>query len=647
MTAPAKTAPAKAAPAKTAAPARRLRSVVVICALAAIVAAIVSPALAPAEAVLPTDGLVAHYAFDETSGTVAHDDSGHGKNATLVGGTTWAGADGVSLNGASGSFVQLPNNITAGLTASTVSLWVKMDATQPSAFMLVAMGNAATSNSGTGYFGLVGNGNLRATTTTGYWNNEKNTTAGSALARGVWKHVTYTQTAGATGTGTLYVDGVQVAQNAAMTPALSALAGGVTTANYLGRSTYAADGYFKGSIKDFRLYNRALDATEVSRLAEGDTTLVRGVAVSGLASKAVIDVANGTVTLPLAPETDITALAPTFSLHASGSISPASGSVHDFSNPVTYTVTGTRGDVRTWTVSADVVNAPAVVGAFSDPSVTKVGNDYWMYTTGATGIVAFSSQDLVTWQNRGVVLGASAVAWAQGGVSAPVLAAKGGAYYLYFSARTPGTYYSDLVSIGVATAATPAGPFADTLGAALVAPAEYPQELGTPAVATNTDGSTFLLYGDNSTLDRYRPRTLTAAPLAASMTAIGTTTTLLSEGAADGAYTSSGSSFVRDGVVYVVWTGKSGTGSAIWYSRSDSITGTLSAPMILMRDAGGRGITGVAHASVVENDGDWAVAYQRESTGSGASRREIALDALTFTSSGDIVEVVPTLAGLG
>ncbi|WP_411698574.1 family 43 glycosylhydrolase [Conyzicola sp.] len=625
---------------------RRLRAVVVVAALAAVVAALVAPTFAPAQAVLPTDGLVAHYAFDETSGTVAHDDSGNGKNATLVGGSTWAGADGVTLNGANGSFVQLPNNITAGLAASTVSLWVKMDATQPGAFMIVAMGNPVTTT-GTGYFALVGNGNLRATTTSTNWSLEKSTTAPGPLARGVWKHVTYTQTAGATGTGTLYIDGVQVAQNAAMTPALAALAGGVTTANYLGRSTYAADGYFKGSIKDFRLYNRALDATEVSRLAEGDTTLVRAATLPALASAAVVDAAAGTVTLPLKPGTDVTALAPAFALHASGTISPASGSTQNFTSPVTYTVTGTRGDVRTWTVRADVVNAPAVVGAFSDPTVTKVGGGYWMYASGAGGVVAFSSTDLVTWQNRGVVLGAGSVGWAPGGVGSPVLAEKNGGYYLYFSARAPGTYYSDVVSIGVATAATPAGPFVDTLGSPLVRPSDYPQELGTPSIATDSDGAAYLLYGDNSTLDRYHPRSLTAAPLAPSMTAVGTPATLLSEGTGAGAYASAGSSFVRDGVVYVVWTGKNGTGSAIWYSRADSLTGTLSTPAILMKDAGGRGITGVGHASLVEDGGEWFVAYQRESTGNGASRREIAMDAVDFTPTGDIVEVTPTLAGIG
>jgi hypothetical protein len=41
---------------------------------------------------------------------------------------------------------------------------------------------------------------------------------------------------------------------------------GNTTQNWLGRSQYAADAYFSGSLDEFRIYNRALSAGEVRYL---------------------------------------------------------------------------------------------------------------------------------------------------------------------------------------------------------------------------------------------------------------------------------------------------------------------------------------------------------------------------------------------
>jgi uncharacterized protein len=61
--------------------------------------------------------------------------------------------------------------------------------------------------------------------------------------------------------GILYVGGVEVARNAAITVRPSALGG--TTQNYLGRSQYAGDPFLDG----VRLYSRALSASEIRTLA--------------------------------------------------------------------------------------------------------------------------------------------------------------------------------------------------------------------------------------------------------------------------------------------------------------------------------------------------------------------------------------------
>src|SRR5262249_30994499 len=79
---------------------------------------------------------------------------------------------------------------------------------------------------------------------------------------GTWTHIAVTLSGN---TGTLYVNGVAVATNANMTIHPADL--GNTNQNYLGDSQYAADPSLQGSIDDFRIYNRALSANEVTQLA--------------------------------------------------------------------------------------------------------------------------------------------------------------------------------------------------------------------------------------------------------------------------------------------------------------------------------------------------------------------------------------------
>jgi hypothetical protein len=68
----------------------------------------------------------------------------------------------------------------------------------------------------------------------------------------------------ATYTGTLYIDGVVAGTNPAMTLRPSSL--GNTVNNWIGRSAYTSDPYFAGLIDDFRVYNRALSAAEITTL---------------------------------------------------------------------------------------------------------------------------------------------------------------------------------------------------------------------------------------------------------------------------------------------------------------------------------------------------------------------------------------------
>ncbi|HEV2783720.1 MAG TPA: beta-L-arabinofuranosidase domain-containing protein [Actinophytocola sp.] len=208
----------------------------------------------------PPQVFVAHYPFNETGGTTAADATGNGRTATLAGGTSWVAgrnAGAVSLNGTDGH-VRLPNGIMAGVTNFTVAGWVRLAT-------VGAWSRVFDFGSGTGSYMFLsprsGAGTARFAITTGGAGAEQQINAPAALPAGAWTHVAVTLSGN---TGVLYVNGAEVARNANITLRPASLGG---TQNYLGRSQYAGDPYLSGQLDDFRIYSRALSASEISALA--------------------------------------------------------------------------------------------------------------------------------------------------------------------------------------------------------------------------------------------------------------------------------------------------------------------------------------------------------------------------------------------
>jgi hypothetical protein len=203
---------------------------------------------------------VAHYRFDETSGTTASDATGNGRTAGLVGGATWAAGrtgNAVNLSG-SAQYVSLPAGILAGATAFSVAAWVRLD-TIANWVRLFDFGSGTTANmfftprssSGTARFAITSSGA----------GGEQRINAPAALPTGAWTHVAVTQTGNL---GILFVNGAEVARNASMSLRPSNL--GSTSQNWIGRSQYSGDGYLDAAVDSFRVYSRALSATEVADL---------------------------------------------------------------------------------------------------------------------------------------------------------------------------------------------------------------------------------------------------------------------------------------------------------------------------------------------------------------------------------------------
>ncbi len=205
--------------------------------------------------------LVARYDFGQVDGSKIKDQSGKGNDATIVGSTAAAdGRRGKAIQ-LTGGYVQMPSNVLSGAGDVTVSTWVYMDTAQDYA-RLFDFGSGTSS-----YMFVTGTGRnsgaegLAAALTINGWGSEQRVTKGSDLALGVWKHIALVIEGN---TGTLYEDGVKVAENKALT--LNAGSLGATTANFIGKSQFSGDAVFRGKFEDFRIYNKALNAAELASL---------------------------------------------------------------------------------------------------------------------------------------------------------------------------------------------------------------------------------------------------------------------------------------------------------------------------------------------------------------------------------------------
>ncbi len=133
--------------------------------------------------------------------------------------------------------------------------------------------------------------------------------------------------------------------------------------------------------------------------------------IDGQTGDAVIDAVNHTVTVEMPYGTDVTALTPVFEVSAGAQADPASGTVLDFTKPVTIKVTAEDDATAiTWTVTVTVFEPP-VVGIYDIQYTTDASGDspYLGQLVRTSGIVTA----LNIYQNsfKGYFLQDSAKAW--------------------------------------------------------------------------------------------------------------------------------------------------------------------------------------------------------------------------------------------
>ena len=102
---------------------------------------------------------------------------------------------------------------------------------------------------------------------------------------------------------------------------------------------------------------------------------------------------------------------------------------------------------------------PALAGDYPDPSVIRVGQDYWATATSSEWAPEFPilhSRDLVNWRVAGAVF-QKRPAWSVGNYWAPEISEDRGRFYIYYTAKKK----DGPLCVAVATARRPQGPYTD------------------------------------------------------------------------------------------------------------------------------------------------------------------------------------------
>ncbi|HUR46359.1 MAG TPA: glycosyl hydrolase, partial [Candidatus Saccharimonadales bacterium] len=222
-----------------------------------------------------------------------------------------------------------------------------------------------------------GNGTLRFTIINGAGEQQLNA---PALPVGVWTHVAVTI---AGDTGKLFVNGVGVASNTAMT--INPVDVG-TKYNYLGKSRFPADALFSGRFDDFRFVSSALTDAQVAAIYGTpppqfwSSTIYKADAPAGIPYSAVLtgDV-TGSGPLTFSKMDGPSWLNVSAAGNLTGTPSLANGGINNF----LVRVTDTNGSIHTATVLIAVPTVTVSVGSSADDAEQS-----------ASGAMSLTSTDL-------------------------------------------------------------------------------------------------------------------------------------------------------------------------------------------------------------------------------------------------------------
>jgi chitodextrinase len=256
--------------------------------MAAAISLVVLGTSAAARANPPPPGLVAAYAFDEGAGAIANDSSGNGHFGEISGATWSSGRYGgaLSFDGSNDS-VLLGSLGTFYQSGFTLEAWVnKTSATENDTAIVGSWTGSGpmiwVDHLATRYHLTLGGGY------SGYLDSGQNPLAGQ------WQHLA------ATYDGTIarfYIDGAQVASRTNVSVGSSDLW-------RIGAYGSSPGGFFDGLIDDVRIYDHALNASEIEGDMNEPVSIANGSAPTMPGNLSATEPTSTSVTLDWAPSTD-------------------------------------------------------------------------------------------------------------------------------------------------------------------------------------------------------------------------------------------------------------------------------------------------------------------------------------------------------
>lgn len=202
----------------------------------------------------PDLGQHAYYDFSENTGLNAHDQWGN-YDGTLAEATTWAvgkAGSGVDFNGSSTSYIKLKDGVVEGLNDFTIATWVNTKSLTNNTRIFDFGYDTATWMAFIPYYG---DNKIRYKIS--YGGNSAEVLGNYTLPQNQWVHLALVQSGDIC---KIYADGVEIASG---TVILKPSGLGKTTANYLIKSQWPSDPFLNASMDEFKIYNRALSASEI------------------------------------------------------------------------------------------------------------------------------------------------------------------------------------------------------------------------------------------------------------------------------------------------------------------------------------------------------------------------------------------------
>ena len=192
---------------------------------------------------------VLNWSLDDGSGSIAADSSGQGNTGNVSGATWIPGRVGgaLSFNGSNAALTRANvQGLTTGNTPHTIAAWVKVNALPSGRAWIALLGPEGAGS----HHWLLNNSGV---TQLGAWNGGQ---VSPTLPVGVWKHLAITFDGGQL---KAYIDGSLIGTQAASF--------NLTGTSLTVAQSHVGEQYFNGEVDEFRIYNNALTAAEVSTLA--------------------------------------------------------------------------------------------------------------------------------------------------------------------------------------------------------------------------------------------------------------------------------------------------------------------------------------------------------------------------------------------